>query len=365
MKALITFFLSGIFCVHFSSAQLYIQDQELEDGELYIIGTLTFEGEPYTGNAIAYYDNGIMKTLREFMDGKYHGIWKEWYNNGELKHIRNYRQDEPSGPWTTYTQTGAIFDEGDDDHLFYSPFFGDDSPADGFEETSPSFTSDGNTMVLARYKEWERKVPYIAYREDRFWRKERLSFVDTLYNLAISPSGERIVYKVFDKVAGEKVSRVFLVDKKGHQWGEPKEVRKLFNLNAGYFHISPDNTLFFFARSPKTGIYMSRPKGKNLYSKPRWLGEALSLPDSDSFDVFVHPQKHKLIVSQYYDEEKYPELGEVGLYFYEKTGKTWIRKNRLPLSYGWGPCITPDRKFVFVRKGGIQYISLDDLGISW
>ncbi|QBA64042.1 toxin-antitoxin system YwqK family antitoxin [Muriicola soli] len=347
-------------------AQVPLQEIVFDEmGQQSVDGVFTYEGEPYTGKAIVNHKNGLIKTLREFEDGKYQGVWKEWYPNGGLKFIRNYEEGKSTGHWITYKQNGEIEDEGDSKHLFYRPFFGDKDSIDGYEETSPSFTADGKTMVLARYKEWERKVPFIAQQKDGHWHKEQLPFVDTLYNLAINPSGNRIIYKVYDRLNGKEISRVFTVDKISNQWGAPTEVRSLYNLNAGYFHITPDNTLYFFARSPKTGIFVAKPRRKNKYSRPKWLGDEVSLPDSDSFDVLVHPDKNKLIVSQYYDESKYPERGKVGLYYYEKEANAWMRKKRLPLGYGWAPTITTDGKFVFVRKGGIQFLPLEELEIDW
>ncbi|GGD40153.1 toxin-antitoxin system YwqK family antitoxin [Muriicola marianensis] len=328
-------------------------------------GVYTYEGEPFSGKAIAYYENGQQRTLREFRDGMNHGAWKEWYPNGKLKQVRNFEQNEALGNWIKYSQDGSVYDTGDDDHLFYTTFFAQDVVPEGYESTSPSFTASGDTLVLALYREWEQKSPYIAYRKEDTWELQRLSFTDTLYNLAINPEGNRIVYKQYDEVDGEKVSRVFVVDKKEYGWEDPVEVKTLFNLNAGYFHFTPDNTLYFFARSPRTGIYYSQPGKARIYKKPRWLSDQVGLADSDSFDVFMHPGKKKLIISQYYNQDTYPDRGEVGLYYYEKKGRSWERVKRLPLSYGWGPTILSGRRFVFVRKGGIQTIDLKELGINW
>lgn len=330
-----------------------------------IRGVFTFEGEPYSGRAVEYYEDGKIKSLREFKDGTYHGVWKAWYPNGKHKFTRNFTQNEPRGYWRTYNKDGSVYDDGDDSHLFYESFLEEGVIPNSYESTSPSFTAQGDTLVLALYWEWEHKSPYIAYRKEETWELQKLSFADTLYNLAINPQGNRIIYKQFDEVEGEKVSRVFVVDKKGTAWDEPVEVESLFNLNAGYFHVTPDNTLYFFARSPKTGIYYTQPEGKKSYKKPKWLSDEVSLADSDAFDVFMHPDKEKLIISQYYNQDKYPDRGEVGLYFYEKKGDTWTRVKRLPLSYAWGPTVLGGRKLIFVRKGGLQVIDLKDLGIDW
>ena len=388
-----------------------IQDKEDMADTYY--GTFKYQGKAYTGNAISYHTNGKVKSIRGFKEGKYHGMWTEWYENGyrkfqgdriankghgqtrwwhpngqlkkqgtydmdkqqggvvywypngQLKQIRYYHQDQAVGQWTTFDESGNVLEEGDDTHKFFRPFFGADVAPEGFEETSPSFTQDGKTIAFARYKDWELKVPYIASLIDGQWVKQQLNFVDTLYNLSISPNGNRIIFKTIEKAKNTEISRVFVVDKSNGQWGEPLEVKALFNIHAGYFQIMDDGKLYFFARSPKTGIYSAAPTGEGAYSEAIWLSDEVSLQDSDSFDVLMHPQEDRLIVSQYYNKEAYPNRGEVGLYYYKKEKSLWKRVKRLPLAYGWAPNITPDGKFVFVRNGNIQTIPLKELGIDW
>ncbi len=376
-------------------------------------GTFKYKGQAYTGAAIAYHENGKIKTLRNFKDGKFHGLWTEWYENGNrkfqgdrfenmgqgltrwwypdgqikkqgtyerdkqqgvvlywhpngrVKMIRNYQKDKAVGNWSTFTNTGEVLDEGDEDNLFYRPFFGSDLAPEGFEETSPSFTADGKTMVFARYSGWVKKVPYIATLKNNKWIKEQLPITDTLYNLAISSDGQMIVFKKYSENDGEEISHAYTVTKSNNGWGTPVEQTNLYNINAGYFHFTPDGTLFMFARKPKTGIYYATPLGNGMYSKPVWLGDEVSFDKSVSFDAYVHPDKNKLIVTQEYKRDRQKELGNIGMYYYKKINGTWKRIKRLPLAYGFGAHITPDDKFVFVRNGNIQSIPLKDLGIDW
>ncbi|RZV63216.1 MAG: hypothetical protein EX254_06695 [Flavobacteriaceae bacterium] len=407
-------FLIALF--HFTAfAQVKI-DQILEDkqdmSDAYY-GTFKYKGSPYTGTGIDFHDNGKIKTLRNFKDGKYHGLWTEWYSNGNrkfegnrvenladgltrwwyengqlkkqatyekdiehgvivrwhdnghLKQIRHFNEGKTYGGWTTFDTEGNVLDEGDELHQYYRPFFGENVAPQGFEETSPSLTSDGKTIVFARYSDWVKKVPYIAYLKNGKWEKEQLSIVDTIYNLAISPNGKRIVFATYDEVENEEIRKAYYADKQGQGWNEPIEIKNLTNINAGYFQIMEDGSIYFFARIPKNGIYYVEPKGKKGYSDPKWLSDAVGLPNSDSFDAFLNPQKNKLIVSQAYSEKKFPERGEIGLYYYEKVNGNWIRKKRLSLGYAWGVDITSDKKMLFVRNGNIQSINLENMGISW
>ena len=40
-------------------------------------------GEPYTGTAVSYFDNGQLKKKQIYVDGLPHGISEEYYPNGQ------------------------------------------------------------------------------------------------------------------------------------------------------------------------------------------------------------------------------------------------------------------------------------------
>ncbi|MBT8261187.1 MAG: PD40 domain-containing protein [Bacteroidia bacterium] len=398
-----------------ASGQVSLKDvvEDKKDMADSYYGIFKYKGKPFTGEATEYYENGQMKSSRNYKDGMYQGYWTEWYSNGNMKfrgdryknkgegltkwwhengqlkkmgtynldkqhgavlrwydngnlqQIRYYINDIANGNWTTFDKNGDVLDEGNDMNRYYRPFFGNDTAPEGFEETSPSFTADGNTMVFARYTDWVKKVPYIAYKNGKTWKKEKLPIADTLYNLAISAEGNRIVFKKFEYSGEDEISRTFVVDRINGSWGSPKEVDNLFNINAGYFQFTKEGVLYMFARKPRNGIYYSEPTPDGYYSKPKWLSDEVGLEKSDSFDVHIHPEKNKLIITQAYSTEKYPNRGAIGMYYYKKKNGEWVREKRIPLGYAWGACITPDGKFVFVRNGNLQFVNLTELEIDW
>ena len=166
-------------------------------------------------------------------------------------------------------------------------------------------------------------------------------------------------------VNGAKVEQVFVTDWQDGQWQRPVEVLPLRGTDAGYFQIHPDGTLYYFCWKPKSGIYYSKPDSQKIYGEPIWLSDVVGLEESTSFDVLVHPDKTKLIISQYYAKKMHAEYGEPGFYYYEKKGDQWQRIQRLPLGYGWGANITADGNFVFVRGGQLRTIPVNELGIEW
>ena len=246
-----------------------------------------------------------------------------------------------------YVQTQAVFD----------------SIPEGYEVASPSIIPDSDAMVVGLYKDWEYKTPYFAEKDmNGKWQLGPFPMIDTIYNIA---TGNReFIYARKKKTPEGEISKVFVFGSNGGCLIREKEIKALENINAGYFNFV-NETLYFFARKPKTGIYSVKMSDSNIESEPVWLSDALSLPDSDSFDVLMHPSEEKLLISQYYDVKKYPERGEPGIYYYEKIGGDWQRLKRLPLPYGWGPTITDDGWFIFAVASELRMVELSKLGIPW
>jgi hypothetical protein len=234
-------------------------------------------------------------------------------------------------------------------------------------ETSPSITTDGQTMVFARTENWKDKVPYIATRTSDGWTVREAPFADTLYNLAISPDGQSIFYKKDEMQHGEEVSRVYRADRSKDGWSTPQNLPALFNVNAGYFCPMADGTLYFFGRmGERKGIYRTEPDGDGGYSAPQWVSDAVSPAGTTSFDVLVHPDEDRLIITRAgIPDDREDALGPRGLYLYRKTKDTWQEMKRLPLPYSWGATVLPDGRLLFVDAGDLQTVPLATIGVDW
>ena len=134
-------------------------------------------------------------------------------------------------------------------------------------------------------------------------------FTDTLYYLTISPDGMRNIFTTGTRAEPEMSQKVYSVDKKAEIWGEPKEVKALSNLGAGYFQIMKNNKVYFFAQQPREGIYFTQPNDTGEYVTPMWLSDKVSLENSSTFDILMHEDEYKLLVSHYYVVEQYLNRG--------------------------------------------------------
>lgn len=234
---------------------------------------------------------------------------------------------------------------------------------EGYEVASPSITADGKTLFFAVYTDWEYKTPYYGQKIDGQWVPRRITAIDSIYNMAVSPDGKELLIAKKEHQEEGEIRRIYKAKRTDEGQFTINEFKDLYGVDAGYFQLMDTGKIYFFARKPKTGIYSYKKSESS--AELDWISDAVSLPDSDSFDVLVHPYEQKLLISQYYDIKKYPERGQPGIYYYEKIDGQWQRLKRLPIPYGWGPTITPDGWFIFVKASGLQMVELKKLGIEW
>jgi hypothetical protein len=242
---------------------------------------------------------------------------------------------------------------------------------EGIAEGSPSITSDGQTLVFTRYQSYGDKIPYIAERNGNSWEVSQLPFADTLYNLAISPDGQRLVYKTRNRPAPgkDRVNNAFRVDRNADgSWGTPVELQENLN-DAGYFRIARDGTLYLFINASEgtpRGIFTSELKEDGSYSDPVWLSDAVSPYPSVTYSPVINSEETKIIVNRAgLNDEEQDRYGQIGLYIHQKYGFQWDTGTRLDLPYSWYSEILPDGRIIFVDEGDLYEASLEELGISW
>jgi antitoxin component YwqK of YwqJK toxin-antitoxin module len=66
----------------------YFTQLERRDGLGY------FEGKPFTGVAVAKYENGNKKVEATFKDGKLSGLYTQWYDNGKKEFEATFHAGE-------------------------------------------------------------------------------------------------------------------------------------------------------------------------------------------------------------------------------------------------------------------------------
>ena len=62
--------------------------------------------EPYSGEAVWYYENGQKMREVTYKDGKKDGKYNEWYENGQKESEETYKNGEKDGKWTWWYENG-------------------------------------------------------------------------------------------------------------------------------------------------------------------------------------------------------------------------------------------------------------------
>lgn len=92
---------------------------EVRSGLRYLPG----QAEPFTGNAVSYFADGMQKLQVSIVEGQKHGKEVAWYEDGQLRYVVRYRYGEPQSlgsAWYARTsQTNVVVSAlrycGDDD----------------------------------------------------------------------------------------------------------------------------------------------------------------------------------------------------------------------------------------------------------
>jgi len=57
---------------------------------------------------IAYYNNGQIQFMQQYLNGIKHGEYKDWYKNGQLRTIGYYNMGMRDGIWKWYDENGEM-----------------------------------------------------------------------------------------------------------------------------------------------------------------------------------------------------------------------------------------------------------------
>ena len=80
-----------------------LQQRGKESEELYYARNAQ---KPYTGWNVTFHNNGQIKYLVQYKDGKYDGLWVRWFENGQKNLEENYKDGELHGLIIRYNDDG-------------------------------------------------------------------------------------------------------------------------------------------------------------------------------------------------------------------------------------------------------------------
>ena len=71
-------------------------------------GVLSLDGTPFTGQLVAYHENGSLSHQAEYSQGRKQGVETKWYADGQLKEEREYQNGIKFGTHKGWWENGLI-----------------------------------------------------------------------------------------------------------------------------------------------------------------------------------------------------------------------------------------------------------------
>ncbi len=226
-----------------------------------------------------------------------------------------------------------------------------------------SFTQDGQTLYFTRTvdNKWRKaQIGFKSYFSNGNWSKPvKVEFVDSLYNMSISPDGNRVLFCKEDKT--------WMCLNENGKWSVPKDLNSAsdFSFNGGYYHISSDHSFYFSGVQenelhPYDDIYyVVFRDGK--YQKPKRLTTNINT-EATEFSPWVNKKNNAMIFTRY-DASSDTNTGIFVSRFKENK---WQKAQKIDvLAYGWGVFVREDIGTLYYTAGGVIHTyDLDSLDID-
>lgn len=71
-------------------------------------GKWYFQGKPFTGNAVSYYNDKRKKEVIPFVEGQKNGVSQKWFSNGKLQKQIFYKNNKLEGEGKSWWEDGKL-----------------------------------------------------------------------------------------------------------------------------------------------------------------------------------------------------------------------------------------------------------------
>jgi Tol biopolymer transport system component len=231
--------------------------------------------------------------------------------------------------------------------------------SDGFNNRDVAMMPDGSELYYAvNMRAFDLSTIMAVYQVNGEWSKPEAAPFATDKSMkflepAISPDGSRFFF-VSVKRGGDKNMDVWVMDREGSSWGEPKKLGESINtpVSETFPSVTNDGTLYFSRASED-------PKVEHIYRSRLVDGhytEAEKLPDNvncgkTQFNPFVAPDESYVIVSVWGRDDS---IGSIDYYIiYRNNSDEWSEpvnmgpKINTPGVHEYSSFVSRDGKYLF------------------
>lgn len=226
-----------------------------------------------------------------------------------------------------------------------------------------SFTKNGKTLYFTQTvdNKWQKsQLGFKSHFVNGKWSKPiKIEFVDSLYNMSVSPDGNKLFFCKEDKS--------WLCTKENGKWTIPLDLNSKydFSFNGGYYHILNDNSFYFSSIQenelhPYDDIYYVAFKDGH-YQKPKRLNSNINTKATE-FSPWVNERNDLMIFTRYDASSD----ANTGIFLSKFKENKWQKAQKIKaLEYGWGVFVREDTGTLYYSVKGLIYkYNLNLLGIG-
>ncbi len=227
-------------------------------------------------------------------------------------------------------------------------------------QNSISFSRHTEHLFYTQGKDWEHQRGYLASKvQGLYTLPQKLDALDTVYNGALSPSGDRIIYCRRLPQSTE----ILLIEKANGEWSEPLNLTQQSGWQGGYFNWYNEHEIYFYTPEQSGDMVVGQLRGGRLTDvKPL----ARLNTSATEFSPFIGKEKKYLIFTRF--QEGDPQQQGFFISYNQGTNSNpqWAEPTKIPhLPYGWGAFVSyEDQAFFFTDGDNIFTAPISLLGLS-
>ncbi|NHF60114.1 hypothetical protein FK220_012220 [Flavobacteriaceae bacterium TP-CH-4] len=222
-----------------------------------------------------------------------------------------------------------------------------------FSENSISFTKNEDVLFQTRTADWDNQFGFLSYKNNGvFGESVPLKILDTIYNGAISPLGDKIIYSTKKNVS----EKIMLLKKNNGSWSEKIDLTQSSDIEGGYFYWRTENELYFYTPENSGDIVQGKLVNDQLIVTD-YL-KSLNTSSGTEFSPYVDKEKRFIIFTRYLEGDEAQQGFFISYNSADFDSPNWSKPKKLDmLPYGWNAYILSSGK-QFLYSNGDDILSV-------
>lgn len=224
-----------------------------------------------------------------------------------------------------------------------------------------SFSKDQSVIFLTRTSEWAYQSAFISdLKNGLFTETVPIKKLDSIYNGAISPSGNKIIYSVRK---GNK-EEIYLIKKIGDKWSDKLNLSKPSGIEGGYFYWLTESKIYFQTNLNEGDLVQGVLENDKLIIEDYLTN--LNTENGTEFSPYVDADKRYIIFTRYIEGDKSNQGFFVSYNERDFDNPKWSSPTKLSiLPYGWSAfVINNETQFVYTNGEDFFCIPMEKLNLN-